>query len=408
MSMKTAGTLVAAVALAGLVGCGAGGMGPAGPGAGAGGAAGPQPGELSLERRAYIVSLESDELTVIDLDRLEIVGRVATAGRGNHMVELNADFTKAYVSSPQTNEAIVVDTRALEVAKRITVARHPTHVSASRDGRLLALVDEEANAVSFIDPLTDVETKRLEGFYTPHFVRWAADGRHAYVANLGAHHLTQVDLATMTISGHIVLDGFTGPPSAVEAPDEGGFADAQIDRDGILYAAHRSTGRVLVYDTRTQTKLPELTVGPKPWIVYAEHPFANVTVRVVPNWGDMTVSLIDAKQSMMRVADAGDHDSNGVNYSSLAPDRAWVMNRLRNDIAVIDTTRGVIAKRIDVGGNTETASTTPDGKWIVATVSSANRVVVIDARTSEIVKTFENVGKYPWSVTIPRGQNYCH
>ena len=63
---------------------------------------------------------------------------------------------------------------------------------------------------------------------------------------------------------------------------------------------------------------------------------------------------------------------------------------------------------IDVGGTTETASTTPDGKWIVAAVSSANQVVVIDAVTNEIVKTFDNVGKYPWSVTIPHGQNYCH
>jgi hypothetical protein len=33
---------------------------------------------------------------------------------------------------------------------------------------------------------------------------------------------------------------------------------------------------------------------------------------------------------------------------------------------------------------------------------------VIDAMTNQIVKTFDNVGEYPWSVTIPLGQNYCH
>jgi YVTN family beta-propeller protein len=63
---------------------------------------------------------------------------------------------------------------------------------------------------------------------------------------------------------------------------------------------------------------------------------------------------------------------------------------------------------IPVGGTTETASTTADGKYIVATVSSANRVVVIDAANATVVKTFDNVGSYPWSVTIPLGQNYCH
>jgi len=48
------------------------------------------------------------------------------------------------------------------------------------------------------------------------------------------------------------------------------------------------------------------------------------------------------------------------------------------------------------------------GAVVVATVSSANQVVVIDAQTDKIVKTFDNVGRYPWSVTIPLGQNYCH
>ncbi|MND00884.1 hypothetical protein D3C83_196550 [compost metagenome] len=61
-----------------------------------------------------------------------------------------------------------------------------------------------------------------------------------------------------------------------------------------------------------------------------------------------------------------------------------------------------------MGGNTETAATTADGRYIVAAVSGANRVVVIDAASEQIVKTFDGVGNYPWSVTIPGGQNYCH
>ena len=103
-----------------------------------------------------------------------------------------------------------------------------------------------------------------------------------------------------------------------------------------------------------------------------------------------------------------DEESFGVNYSPLAPGRAFIMNRAKQEIAVADTQNMKLTARIDVGGTTETASTTADGKYIVATVSSANRVVVIDASTLQIVKSFENVGSYPWSVTIPRGQNYCH
>ena len=362
-----------------------------------------------LANRAYIVSLDSDELTVIDLDRLEIMARVPTTGIANHMAEVNADFTKVYIDSSSSNETIVVDAQALDVIGRIQTGAHPTHLSLSRDGTLLAVMVEDEGAISFIDPERDVEIKRLPGFYTPHFMRFSADGAYGYVANIGAHHLTRVDLRTLEIDSHIALEGFSGPPSATPVADEGGFGDAQIDATGVLYAAHAATGRVLVYDTVGKQKLPELAVGARPWIAFAEHPFADLPLRhVVPNFGDRTLSLIDGEGAAKVVATLpGDDEAYGVNFSPLAPNQAFVMNRVRRDVAVVDTRDGTITTRIPVGGNTETASTTADGKWIVAAVSSANRVVVIDAVTHEIVKTFDNVGAYPWSVTIPGGQNYC-
>ena len=361
-----------------------------------------------LVNRAYIISRDSDDLTVIDLDRLEIVGRVHTAGVANHMAELSADFTKLYVDSESTNESIVVDATRLEVIKRIPTGDRPTHVSLSRDGNLLAVVNEYSDTVSFIDPATDTEIKRLSGFFTPHFVRFAPDGRSAYVANIGAFHVTRVDLASLEIAEHIALDGFSGPPGVTPARGETGFADVQIDPDGTLYAAHNAAARVLVYDTVAHQKVAELPVGPTPWIVYAQHPFAELPRRpLVPSFGDQRVSVIRRAAPAMTVP-AGDMQSFGVNYSPLAPDKAFVMNRVHQNITVVDTALGTVTDVIPTGGNTETASTTADGKWIVATVSGSNQVIVIDAKTDQIVKTFNDVGTYPWSVTIPLGQNYCH
>jgi DNA-binding beta-propeller fold protein YncE len=360
----------------------------------------------TLAQRAYIVSEEHGDLTVVDLPTLSVLARVPTLGVGNHMAELNADFSKAYVSSPDTNEVIVVDARKLTVINRIHVAAHPTHMTLSLDGKLLAVMCEQDNAVAFIDVATDTGVKFLKGFYTPHFMRFAADGVNAYVANVNAHHITRVDMTTLTIAEEIALDGMAVPTMA---PEEGGFADAQIAHDGVLFAADRGTGRVLVYDTIKHKKLPEFSVGKRPWIVFAEHPFTKLPLRhMVPNFADQTVSLIDGVTRTTMSALPGDSEAYGVNYSSLTPNKAFVMNRVREDIAVVDTARGEITGRIPVGGNTETGATTPDGRWIVAAVSSANKVVVIDAVSNQIVKSFEGLGKYPWSVTIPNGQNYCH
>jgi DNA-binding beta-propeller fold protein YncE len=386
-------TLIFTLALVTALGCGDG--------------APPVAATGDLTQRAYVVSQQHEELTVIDLPTMSVIGRVATGGAGNHMAELSADFRKAYVSSPQTNEVIVVDVTAMAVTRRIKVSAYPTHLTLSRDGTLLAVMCEYDDAVAFIDTRTDEGVKFLRGFFTPHFLRYARDGRNAYVANAGAHHITRVDLRTLAIAEEIPLEGME---ARTAAPDETGFADAQIAHDGILYAADRGTGRVLVYDTVAMRKLPELVVGQRPWIVYAEHPFTGLPLRhLVPNFLDQTVSLIDGNAPRRTMAALpGDSEAFGVNYTPLVPDKAFVMNRVRQDIAVVDTARGAITARIPVGGNTETAATTADGRFIVAAVSSAARVVVIDAVSNAVVEQFDGVGKYPWSVTIPRGQNYCH
>jgi YVTN family beta-propeller protein len=362
-----------------------------------------------LLNRAYVVNKGSDELVVIDLSKLEIIAKIPTGGVQNHMAELNATFTKVYVDSSDSHETVVVDATKLQVVKRIHTGTHPTHLSLSRDGRLLAVMAEEDGAVNFIDPERDQVVKTLPGFYTPHFMRFSADNRYGYVANIGAHHLTRVDMSTLEIDGHIALDGFSGPPNHMLTPNEGGFGDAQIDRNGVMYAAHNATGRVLVYDTLANEKRMDLKVGANPWVAFAEHPFDNVPLKhLVPNFGDQTVTLIDGAGPSVVASLEGDSEAYGVNFSSQAPNKAFVMNRNRQDVSVVDIETGRITARIPVGGNTETAATTADGKWIVAAVSEADSVVVIDAITNEIVKTFENVGKYPWSVTIPMGQNYCH
>ncbi len=358
-----------------------------------------------LEHRAYIVSRDSDEVHVIDLNCMEVTGVSHTGGQALHMLELDPTLQYAFVDSSETNETVVVDVRTLQVTRRLQTGSHPTHATLSHDGRYLAVVLEGDDAVAFIDAHTREMVKKLPGFKTPHFVRFAPDGHFAYVANINGNHLTQVNLDSLEITGEVALDGKEQPVS-----EEGGFADAQIDQvSGVLYAAHAQTGRVLVYDTVAQKKLAELAVGKRPWIVYAEHPFATVSRRhLVPNFGDQSASILNASApGVLKTLAVADDESYGVNYSPLAPHEAFVMNRNKKEIAVVNTDDMKLAERIPVGGTTETASTTADGKYIVATVSSINQVVVIDAATHKVVKTF-TLGKYPWSVTIPNGQNYCH
>jgi DNA-binding beta-propeller fold protein YncE len=368
-------------------------------------------GDKDPTQLAYIVANESDDLTVIDVSCMQIVKSAKVGTQSAHMGELNADASRFYIDSSDTNETVVVDTSSLNVVQRIQTPVHPTHITITRDGKRFAVMAEEANAVAFIDIASNSIEKVVPGLFLPHFARMSPDGNYAYVANLKSSHLSRIDLNTLEIDKQIALAGFQAPPNNVVFDGEDGFADAQIDQvSGLLYAAHRGTGKVLVYDTVNDREVTELSVGQRPWIVYAEHPFAAVARRhVVPNFDDQSASLIAAvNPSVLATLSGADKESYGVNYSPLVPDQAFIMNRVKHNIAVVDTNAMQQIDSIEVGGTTETASTSADGKYIVATVSSANRVVVIEAATHKIVKTFDDVGRYPWSVTMYKGQNTCH
>ena len=225
-------------------------------------------------------------------------------------------------------------------------------------------MNEDDDAVSFIDTVHDVEIKRLAGFFTPHFMRFSPDGKYGYVANIGAHHMTRVDLATLEIDEPHPARRLRGPPNETLAPDEGGFADAQIDSTA---CSTPRTTRPAACSSTTPSRAASCRADGRREARGSRSPSTRSPTlprrHVVPNFGDRTVSLhrrqrLDGRRRTL----PGDDEAYGVNYSPLTPDKAFVMNRVRQDIAVVDTATAQITSRIPVGGNTETASTTADGK----------------------------------------------
>ena len=373
--------------------------------------AGPEPSEGdALPLRAYVVSFLSDELAVINLDDMSLEALVPTGGTENHMVATVPNGQQVFVTSSGSDELIVIDARSLTVIDRIAGGSPPTHINATPAGEYIAVMEEgepgEAGSVAFVGMRSRSVEFRVEHVALPHYVRYSKDGGTGYVANAKGDFITRVDLETMQVVDTLELEG----AQHTLHPEEVGFTDAQVDRDGILYAAHNGSGRVLVYDTVRERRLPDLQVGRSPWVAFASHPFDNVPLRhLVPNLGDQTVSVIDgATRAVLDRTLSGDEEAYGVNYSSRTPNLAFVMLRVGRAIDVVDTAAQERIDRIDVGGNVEVASTTPDGRLIVATVSGEDEVVVIDPVTREIAERFAGVGVYPWSVAIPGGQNYCH
>jgi YVTN family beta-propeller protein len=385
-----------------------------------------------LSERAYVISEQSNELFVVDLSTLTEVGKVDTSvGSGtnaNHMSMLSGDGRKMYITASAHDTLVVVDTTSLEVVRQISLGAHPTHAESCLgcgvDGHDQLWVvneggehaaEEEAEgegevhpgSISVIDMVTDevVRTFSDPSLVVPHFVRF--HDRTAYIPSIGGNQITAVDIDTFEVSDVLLLEGESAAGACTADPC--GFADAQIDGNGLLVAAHIETGRVLSYDTVTHTRRPDLQAGNRPWSIFVDALSNVFDTHMMPNWGDSTVSLIDrVQQREVARSVEGDQESYGVNYSPLAPGEAFVLNTVKERVAVIDRRDGTLIESLDVGGTTETASTTGDGRYLLLPLSSTNQFAVLDVASHAEVARFDDVGTYPWSVTTVGGQNYCH
>ncbi len=383
-----------------------------------------------LADRAYVISEHSNDLFVVDLSNMTEVGRVDTSisaeVNSNHMSMLSKDGRKIYVTATDQDALVVVDTTTLRVTGRIDLGAHPTHAEACfgcpPDGRDLLWVvneggepgaDEPAEgqapvgSVSVIDMQTDevVRTFSHESLMVPHFVRFR--DRSAYIPSIGGNQITVVDLDSFSVSKVLLLEGQNAPGEC--SGDPCGFADAQIDGNGLLFAAHIETGQVLSYDTTTEERRADIPTGNRPWSVFVDTLSNSFDTHMMPNWGDSTVSVLDRVQRReIARSSGGDQVSYGVNYSPAAPGQAFVLNTVKERVAVIDRRTGALIEAMDVGGTTETASTSGDGRYLLLPISSTNQFSVFDAATRTEVARFDDVGTYPWSVTTMGGQNYCH
>lgn len=397
-----------------------------------------------LANRAYVISENSDELFVADLSDMSMVASISTTvdsgnvdagNNANHMAILSPQGRKIFITATDKNSVVVVDAISLEITNTIELGQHPTHAAACFDcapfGRdELWVVNEGGEhghddlegdneehtapvpgSITIIDMNTDEVLRTIEddSLLVPHFVRFS-NGK-AYVPSIGGNQITVIDLDTYEAADVLVVDSAEGM-GACEA-DPCGFADAQIDGNGLLMAAHIETGNVLVYDTIAERRLadikPIVPGGSRPWSVFVDPLSNDSDLHFMPNWQDSTVSLLNrVSQREEARSPEGDIESYGVNYSPNAPDQAFILNRIKEQVAVVDRTTGQLVEALDVGGTTETASTTADGRFLLVPVSSSNEFTVLDAVTREEVARFQNVGEYPWSVTTVGGQNYCH
>jgi YVTN family beta-propeller protein len=356
----------------------------------------------------FVVNRDSSDIAMIDLRTDRVVGRIALGELVEpHMAMVTPDGKRLVVAGTGRNEVILVDLATLGLEARIPVGAGPEHLDVSEDSRTALVGNLADGTVSVLDLERGVERQRVTGFVQPHGLVFVPGQHKAYVSSFGAHEVATLHLAAQVRVGRRLPVGSGSLVASLGRFWRGsrGVVHPTPTLDGrYVYAADGDSGQVAVIDTVTDEVVRTLRVGKEPWRAY---PSPDGRMMVVPNNGDQTVSILDARRhSLLTTLPAGP-GMTGVNFSG---HEAYVFSTGETaTILVYDLESLALAARLVLGAGIrlETGSTTPDGARIYVASSADDSVYVVHTATHRIER-IGNVGTSPWATALVGAYAYCH
>lgn len=220
--------------------------------------AGKHPAHVVTDRagqRAFVTSSEDNAITVLDLVRRTVIGKIAT-GASPHGLRPSPDGRELYVANVGDGTVSVVDTTTLKALARIPVGKAPVQVGFTPDGKQVYVSLREENKVAIID----VATRRVIGKVgvgrNPIQVYATSDGKTMYVANQGTEKspdntVSAIDLATRKVKATV----------SVGAGAHGVVVD---DSGRTAFVSNIEAGTVSAIDTASQRVIATFKVGAGP------------------------------------------------------------------------------------------------------------------------------------------------
>ncbi|MFT3863782.1 MAG: PKD domain-containing protein [Solirubrobacterales bacterium] len=209
--------------------------------------------------------------------------------------------------------------------------------------------------------------------------------RQAFVANLGAHTVTPIDLATNQVGAPIQVGA--DPDSVAISPD-GRTAYVSNEIDGTVSVIETATDRVIGAPIAAGSNPAEVALTPNGATLYVTDELSN------------RVTVIDtATREPIGSIKVGSFP-NGI---AVAPDglSALVSNAGADTVSVIDTLANTVAPApIAVGDEPLGIAFTPDGKKAFVADGNGKSVTVIDARTDTVEGAAIKVGKEPGAIAV--------
>jgi YVTN family beta-propeller protein len=252
----------------------------------------------------YVTNRGSSNLIVFDKKASQVTSLIPV-GSGPAGMALDRRSRRLYVANSGDNEILVIDILAGQVTNRIrlTTGDRPLELALTPDGKTLLSVNPGSNTVSFIDPLSLLELKRVNVGNGPRSILIDPPGRRAYVFNTFSGTITVLD-----IPNRAIITTFSTDPG----PLRGDFSPAGDN----LYVIHELSSYLAVIDPVSFRVLKRFSIGPgmisikvdsRTGLVYigrsndifvgVYNPFSFVAVDLIRSGGTVNYLTIDDEEN---------------------------------------------------------------------------------------------------------------
>ncbi|GAA2976772.1 Hsp70 family protein [Actinokineospora diospyrosa] len=132
--------------------------------------------------KVYVVSVELNQVTILDLDSHRVLGSVRV-GKSSLALAVSPDGKTIYTANFDDNTVSVVDTESQKVTDTIDVGERPMAVAVAPDGKHAYVANNGSGTVSVIDVGSNQVTATVPVGREPWSLAVSPDGKEAYVTN---------------------------------------------------------------------------------------------------------------------------------------------------------------------------------------------------------------------------------
>lgn len=266
--------------------------------------------------------------------------------------------------------------------------------------RIAYVINQDSGTITPINLETNTPSPPIFVGGNPSSIVITADGKTAFVTNIGTNSVQRIDLITRTITANIALGNQNFPNGAALTPDNTTLWVADFDNSGL------PVGKLIPIDTTTNAIgtpiLLNFGVGLSSFPLDVVITSDGITAYVSLLFNNKVIPINLITHTVGTPIIVGTSPDGLV----ITPDDAtvYVGNEFSNNVIPIDTLTNTAQAPIAVGVNPIYLAITPLGTFVYVTNTGSDSVSVIDVQTNTVVDTIPMAGG-PFGLAIdPQGQ----